>query len=195
MSHIWTNDIYFILYLKKCFRYIRKWESGTVQNGGRSATLQIFPGEDLQWKGGNLQCCKIFPVGGRSAMLQIFRGKVWNVADLPGGLQGGRSAIQHRLIRHACRFMENGCQNFLIFIVAENTRSVNIMHWNSLKFTCISVILTKRHESWVLGGYRFQSDRFRFCYFFYLCCFHLSHLGNRRNTSQFKCFIALFNLV
>ena len=45
-----------------------------------------------------------FPLGIRSAMLQIFRGKVCNVADLPGGRhamlqtlsQGGRFAIQHR---------------------------------------------------------------------------------------------------
>ena len=50
----------------------------------------------------------------------------------------------------------------------------------------------------------FQSDRFRFCDFFYVCCFHLSHLGvrvghceiglNRRETCQFECFIASFNL-
>ena len=46
----------------------------------------------------------------------------------------------------------------------------------------------------------FQSDRFRFCDFFYVCCFHLSHLGhceiglNRRETYQFKFFIASFNL-
>ena len=46
--------------------------------GGRSVMLQIFRG--------------------RSAMLQIFlRGEVCNVADLPGGgLQRGRSAMQHR---------------------------------------------------------------------------------------------------
>ena len=40
----------------------------------------------------------------------------------------------------------------------------------------------------------------RFCDFFYVCCFHLSHLGhweiglNRRETCQFECFIASFNL-
>ena len=39
----------------------------------------------------------VLPRGERSAMLQIFRGKVCNVVDLRGeGLQGGRSAIQHR---------------------------------------------------------------------------------------------------
>ena len=44
--------------------------------------------------GEGLQCCR--SSGGRSAMVQIFRGKACNVADLSGGLQGGRSVIQQR---------------------------------------------------------------------------------------------------
>ena len=57
--------------------------------GGRSALLQISPPPR-----GNIRFCnergrsamlQTFPFGGRSAMLQIFRGKVCNVADLPGG--------------------------------------------------------------------------------------------------------------
>ena len=77
------------------------------KNGGRSAMLQISPppGKICNERekicnvanlplGEGLQCCR--SSGGRSAMVQIFRGKACNVADLSGGLQGGRSVIQQR---------------------------------------------------------------------------------------------------
>ena len=62
-----------------------------------------------------------------------------------------------------------------------------------------------QESTWLLGKQYcpkngFQSDRFRLCDFFYVCCFYLSHLGhceiglNRRETCQFKCFLASFNL-
>ena len=57
------------------------------KNGGRSAMLQIFPRGRYAMKGGRSAMLQTLPLGGRSAMLQIFWGK---------GLQGGRSAIQHR---------------------------------------------------------------------------------------------------
>ena len=58
------------------------------KNGGRSAMLQIFLRGRYVMKGGRSAMLQTFPLGGRSAMLQIFRGKVCNVADLPGeGLQ------------------------------------------------------------------------------------------------------------
>ena len=52
---------------------------------GRSAMLQIFPRGRSAMKGGRSAKLQTFPEGGRSAMLQIFRGKVCNIADLPGG--------------------------------------------------------------------------------------------------------------
>ena len=71
--------------------------------------LQIFPRGRSAMREGRSAMLQTFSLGGVSAMLQIFRGKVCNVADLPGGvsamlqtfwggggLQGGRSAIQHR---------------------------------------------------------------------------------------------------
>ena len=59
--------------------------------------LQTFPRGRAAMKGGRSAMLQTFPLGKRSAILQIFRGKVCNVADLPEeGLQGGRSAIQHR---------------------------------------------------------------------------------------------------
>ena len=71
--------------------------------------LQIILRGRSAMKGERSAMLQTFSLGGRSAMLQIFRGKVCNVADLPGGggsamlqtfrgegLQGGRSAIQHR---------------------------------------------------------------------------------------------------
>ena len=58
------------------------------KNGGRSAMLQIIPQGRFATKGGRSEMLQTFPLGGRSAMLQIVRGKVCNVADLPGeGLQ------------------------------------------------------------------------------------------------------------
>ena len=83
----------------KSFLYTSENENLELnKNGGRSAMLQIFPRGRSAMKGGRFAILQTFPLGGRSAMLQIFRGKVCNVADLPGeGLQGGRSAIQHRL--------------------------------------------------------------------------------------------------
>ena len=57
-----------------------------TKNGGRSAMLQNFPRGRSAMKGGRSAIMQTFPLGaGRSAMLQIFRGKVCNVADLPGG--------------------------------------------------------------------------------------------------------------
>ena len=43
--------------------------------------LQIFPGENLQWKGEDLQFCKPSP----SAMLQIFRGEGLQCCRSSGG--------------------------------------------------------------------------------------------------------------
>ena len=61
------------------------------KNWGRSVMLQIFPRGGSAMIGEDLQCCR--SSGERSAMLQIFRGKVCNVADLPGkGLQCCRSS-------------------------------------------------------------------------------------------------------
>ena len=61
------------------------------------------PEEDLQWKGEDLQCCKPSPLGHlglqccrSSGRRQIFRGGLQCCRPSGGGLQGGRSAIQHR---------------------------------------------------------------------------------------------------
>ena len=55
------------------------------------------PGEDLQWKGEDLQYCKPSSLGEGLQCCRSSGGKVCNTADLPGeGLQGVRSAIQHR---------------------------------------------------------------------------------------------------
>ena len=98
-----------LLWFKILYFYISENENPELyKNGGRSAMLQILPRGRSAMKGGRSAMLQTFPLGGRSAMLQIFRGKVCNAADLPGGgfamlqtfrgegLQGGRSAIQHR---------------------------------------------------------------------------------------------------
>ena len=54
------------------------------KNGGRSAMLHIFPGEDLQWKGEDLQCCRCSPM----QCCRSSGGEVCNVANLPGGGEG-----------------------------------------------------------------------------------------------------------
>ena len=72
------------------------------------------PGEDLQWKREGLQCCKHSPLGEGLQCCRSSGGRSCNVSDLPGGrsamlqtfrgegLQGGRSAIQHRLNYVVC---------------------------------------------------------------------------------------------
>ena len=80
------------------------------------------------------------------------------------------------------------------------------MRGKSLKFTSMSLILTKWHKNLkgigetLLAEKRISIRPLSVLWFFYVCCFHLSHLGhceirlNRRETCQFKCFIASFNL-
>ena len=97
------------------------------KNGGRSAMLQTFPRGSSAMKGGISAMLQTFPLGGRFAMLQIFRRKVCNIADLPGGgLQGGRSAIQHRrlsvclsgshaflVVTHTCSYVSQATHAFI----------------------------------------------------------------------------------
>ena len=68
--------------------------------------LQILPPPGRSaMKGRRIAMLQTFPMGG-SAMLHIFWGKVCNVAYLPGGgLQEGRSVIQHRfydILKRVC---------------------------------------------------------------------------------------------
>ena len=98
--------------LKTFFLYIRKWESGTLQKWGKVCNVaDLPPGKICNDRGkvcnvANLpprrKVCNVADLPGEG--LQCCRssgGKVCNVADLPGGgggLQGGRSAIQHRTV-------------------------------------------------------------------------------------------------
>ena len=85
-----------LLWFKILYFYISENESPELyKNRGRSRTWQISPGEGLQWKGEDLQCCKPSPLGeglqccrssgGRSAMLQIFRGEGLQCCRPSGG--------------------------------------------------------------------------------------------------------------
>ena len=84
--------------IKTLFQFIQKWESGTLQKWGTVCNVtDIPPGKVCNERGKICNVANLPPWG-----------KVCNVADLPGegpqccrssggeGLQGGRSAIQHR---------------------------------------------------------------------------------------------------
>ena len=76
-------NLYFHIYPKIRIRNFKFFFTKIAR--GRSAMLQIFPRVRSAMKGGRSGMLQTFALGGRSAMLQIFRGKVCNVADLPGG--------------------------------------------------------------------------------------------------------------
>ena len=83
--HIFEQTLFTLYDTQKVFFSTSENENPELyKSGGRSAMLQIFPRGRSAMKGGRYAMFQTFPLGGRSAMLKIFRGKVCNVADLPG---------------------------------------------------------------------------------------------------------------
>ena len=110
----WSKYLWVIYYYKRIsFLKSENWIRNFTK-WGKVWNVADVPPERSAMKGGRSAILQKFPLGGRSAtlqitgerfaMLQIFRGEGLQCCrpSRGEGLQGGRSAIQHRVIFQCC---------------------------------------------------------------------------------------------
>ena len=99
-SHHFTNVLCTVFYYDQnpFFNTLENENPELLQKWGKVCNVADLPRGRCAMKGERSTMLQTFPLGGRSAMLQIFRGKVCNVADLPGG----RSAMLQTFRGEVC---------------------------------------------------------------------------------------------